>query len=216
MAYVYPEDRIDDGVVMDPRPFNRTLGRYYGEFNGMLDKDNLRREIIDTTRLTDFTGTQALASSEMTGPCNHIASWRATAVQSIAALASGTRYFSVSGIGGTFNTLDSGVIVEASIGYHWTNTVAGANFDNFNTCQFLLYLDGIEIDATGNVSESYMYWSCYLNGYSAVGAGEHTISCKCRLMYSFYDVLTETTVLLPAKLDFTIDYRELIVREVRR
>lgn len=209
MAYVYPEDRIVGTQAADPRPLNRTLGRYYGEFNGMLDRDNFYRDAFTDAKVDIFAASAGAGATytELTGPCNHFGAWRSTTVQDVLSDSS-ARWIDVDDLSVEFLTQDSGLVIEASIYVRWEG---GVGMPDHNKCRFQVLVDGVTVAETGAVCAEWVRWSPYLAAYTAVGAGTHTIAVQV----SVYEQ-SAMSILYPNSMDCHLGQRELIVREVRR
>lgn len=206
MAYVYPEDKIVNGQVIDPAAFNRTLGRYIGEMSGMLDRDNFYRGVVTSIKLNTISSTSGASSYQWTGPCNHVKSWWTSTAQYIT-VGSSTKYISVTGIGGTFETKDSGLEIEFSCYVGWGDTTF-----LYNRCEFMVVVDNIEVCSTGPIASMWREFPVYLTGYIPVGAGSHTIT----VFASVYAQDLTTLEITPSNQTFGVLTRELIVEEAVR
>ncbi|MFH1569066.1 MAG: hypothetical protein ABIL09_13805 [Gemmatimonadota bacterium] len=212
MAYVYPEDSIENGVVIDPRPFNRTLGRYAAEMGGMLDRDNFFPTAITTAKLNSSSGSASATSSNFSGVFNKGWSWRSTATQTIVAGES-VRRVEIVGIGDPITTNDSALVLEFS-GY--VNWVAPASFSTGQVFEMSVTVDGITVAKTARQGIAFENCPFYCVGYQPVGAGIHNVKAWATVYVAVDEPTLVPAGLAPADDDFYIESRELIVRERRR
>ncbi len=206
MAYIYPHARIDNGTVVDPRPFNRTLGRYGAEMSGMLDRDNFEQAVFNAAKIANPTGSNNSTETEVTGTFTHAKSWRSVATQTLSA-ASAIRMQRLTNVGGSFVSDDSGLSIDFSASHTWLST--GYPNRLYNYIEYVILVDGVEVDRSGPIGTTWEQGYVYLCPYVAVGAGTHNIEVLARIYY----INDSTPVISPSLYDCEIHSRELIVLE---
>jgi hypothetical protein len=216
MAYVYAEERIVSGEVPDPRPINRTLARYYAEFDGMLDRDNFEVGAFTSPKVAPISGTNGQSTVSLVGPCRQLKAWRASTTQSFLAGVTPCQYVQITGdvnqdFGGTIVTLDSALSIDFSCWYHWWDESDGGGAPNLgHAAEFYVTVDGLTVDTTGPVYVPNTSSWVYLCPYVPVGAGSHSVHAWAKFYNFSGGTLSVTAV------DAFVNHRELIVKEVRR
>jgi len=216
MAYTYPEDRIVSGEVIDPRPINRTLGRYYAEFDGMLDRDNFELAAFTDAKIQSISGTNTSSTVSLQGPCRQLKAWRATTIQDFLAGSTPCQHTPITGdVGSTFGgniiTLDSSLAIDFSCWYNWDDQASGAGAPTLGqVAEFYLTVDGLIVDTTGPVYVPNTRACVHLCPYIPVGAGTHTITAWVMFYMFNSGVVSSSTA------NSHVNERELIAKEVRR
>lgn len=227
MAYVYPEDRIVSGEVIDPRPINRLLGRYYAEFNGMLDRDNFYQEAFTAAKMRPFTSSSGGAPTctapavntpgthNYLGPFNAMKAVHSIDTMTIDEVERSIGYQTIDDMTIQINTLDSIMCIDFWVSFEWDDFITKVALTQpvGGYVSFCITVDGISVDETGEIYTPSTTNGCaYMCPSVPIGSGSHTITAKVSRFF------TQPLVWFPV---LEVGYlrirnRALIVREVRR
>lgn len=163
MAWVWQEQALESGVVVDPRDFTRNQAVFAGEFNGHIDRDNVGEGAV-TSGKPVVKGIVEVFSNPQSG----------SPLQQIAAGQSGAWHV-ISSATTTVDTEDGEVIVDADVNAQW-ETYGVRN--NKWACQ--LVVNGIPIANTGWTHLNRMSTVQSMTGSAVVTKGQTTIQVLVR------------------------------------
>jgi hypothetical protein len=210
MSYVYRQEYVETGNIIEPGWWNANQKEIAGEFNGGLDSDNLPLASISQTMLADNAcnsiTTETGSSSNAVTPSVETTDWQASDP-------GGDEIGSVT----IECTVDALLIVEWSGEWQWDGIstagsyVAGTYTED--SAEFRITVDGVEVATTGPLGDQRWKDATYLVAAHPVAPGPHTVTVWVRIAERAFDGLGVTD---KATNSMTINNRELIITQRKR
>jgi hypothetical protein len=209
MSYVYRQEYVETGNIIEPGWWNANQKEIAGEFNGGLDSDNLPLASISQTMLAD-------------NACNSITTETGSSANAVTLSVETTDWQSSDSGGDEIGSVtiecdvDALLIVEWSGEWEWSGTAAQGSFSaSFaeDAIEFRITVDGTEIAMTGPLGDQRWKDCTYLVGAQPVAPGPHTITVGARVAQRNFDGLGvfDKSLRIP-----TINNRELIITQRKR
>lgn len=174
MAWRWPAQIIETGVVVDPRDFVRNQMEFVGEFNGRLDRDNVGLSEVASSDLA----TQALVSAGSNPQSG-------SPLQDIGANQSGA-WVEITSMQTSVTTEDGEIIVDADVSAQWTLDFGGFGYAfggpiNYNDkWETRLLVNGIPVAHCGWTHVARVTTLQAMTGSAPVMKGSTTIQVQIR------------------------------------
>ena len=201
MAKIYPAKKaLIPGLALTPVEINEELQTIIGEFNGRLDRENIELGDITTDKISDLTFTNYEYVGKPWDPLAPYVTFEGQAVGTMVEVPSNGLQPSPDKMELTIDTLDGGLIVEASLSvtsrgppydtapgppppppYDVTFDLDVTHADFYNwPWSLVVTVDG-RVVAESGLSAAYPFSSRHVKQYVPVAAGTHKVGMWIRL-----------------------------------
>jgi hypothetical protein len=194
VSRLYPLDRFSNGDVAAPHEVNEDWRQTFGEFNTLLDQDNIPSGLLPLTKFAPQTFHGVMDLDELT-----------VVTQTIAVEATSLVWTPVPGnvatatFDGTINTTDSALVVKASA--RWSQVVS---IDEDARLCLGIFVDGRLAARSGGLHEFAVEGTAFVNARVPVSAGPHLVALRW------------LAILHPDNPGITWHERNIFAREARR